>query len=332
MSEAAALQQPESLREIFDRYAKDIAKDFPQMAGRLAILDVKAGQWSGDIDLEKISFASDAEFKTFADGSQEINKQDTTAVWHCINPDLYILSFVEAMRFTRSLDQDRLFTLDHEIGHLVVQDAYTTAETASNHNFRECAADIFASLKHMQRFGIDPEFIDDLASKRASYFALAEEPTHFTTFALEALKPLLNKIDFSTLTPEKMTALSWRMAAEFSLHQKLIDNLSATFKNALSKLPEDSPFEDKLKAIADLICDDKTDYYPFRTGLVLLKPYLENQMRYTNGANIYLIGPYWDGVRQKLKEKEFQLAADELLFNIPVLKKEPAPQTSPPSP
>jgi hypothetical protein len=309
---AAQLGQ-KSLSKIFNSYAKKAVKDFPQLKGRLAILDVKAHDYHGEVDLEKSGFASDADFVRYlSNASQDAEKKATSKAKR--QGDFLLIVFNGAMKATGLHRRDVIKTLDHELGHLVVPDAFGGRNT----NFKECVADVFSCLRHIQRFSTDSNIIDRLAWKRAIHFVRYGEAGHFTSFALEALKPLQGKIDFNALTPQQMTELSWNIAAKFSLSESLAGRLKENFKSVKSKMSADLAAEAKMKLVADLICGD-VDYYTFKAGLAFLKPYFETGTGF-KGKKLYLGGSYWDSVQKTLKEKELKLAETGLFFNMPLAR------------
>ena len=301
-----------SLSEIFNRYAQEATKDFPQLEGRLAILDVSAHDYHGDVDLEKSGFASDAEFARYLSKVCQSSEDSATSKANRRSKHgLCLIVFNGAMKATGLPERDIMKTLDHELGHFVVPNALGGGDTESNFNFRECAADVFSCLKHLQRFGAGSNIIDRLAWKRAIKLVLHGEAGHFTSFALEALKSLQDKIDFKALTPQQVTALSWNIAAKFSLPQNLVKHLDETFETVRSKIAKGMAVEEKLKLVADLLRDE-VDYHTFKSGLAHLKPHLETGTGF-KGKTLNLSGEYWDGVRKALAEKEARLAKSNVI-------------------
>jgi hypothetical protein len=305
-----ALQKP--LSEIFNLYAKEAAKDFPQLKGRFAILDVAAHDYHGDVDVKKSGFASDTEFADYLSKvCQSSEGGNTSKAKRRLKHGFCLIAFKGFMPVIHCAEQDLMRTLDHELGHLVVPDALGGAKTQSHTNFKECAADIFSCLKHIQRFGAGSNLIDKLAWKRAINLVSYGEIDHFTSFALDALRPLLDKIDVKALTPQQMTDLSWNIAAKFSLPENLIQQLDAAFKTVKSKVTKGAAVEERLKPVADFLCGDVDDHV-FRAGLAYLKPYLETGTGF-KGKSVDLSGDYWDMVRKTLAEKEPKLVKNNAI-------------------
>lgn len=295
------LQKP--LREIFNLYAREAVRDFPHLEGKFAILDVAAHDYHGEVDLKKSGFASDTEFADYLSKvCQSSEGGGTSRAKRLLKHGFCLIAFNGFMPVTHCAEQDLIRTLDHEFGHLVVQDALGGAKTQSHTNFKECAADVFSCLKHLQRFGTGSNLVEKLAWKRAINLVSYGEIGHFTTFALEALKPLQDKIDFKSLTPQQMANLSWDIAAKFALPESRIQQLDEAFKTVKSKVTKGAAVEERLKPVADFLCGE-VDYHVFRAGLAYLKPYLETGTGF-KGKPLDLSGAYWDGVRKTIREKE----------------------------
>jgi hypothetical protein len=303
--------EQKNLRAIFNLYAQKAVQDFPELEGRLAILDVAGHEYHGAVDMQKSGFDSELEFVRFlAMKSRHAEKRDTS--YATCHKSFCLIVFNDAMRMTGKYNRDVLKTLNHELGHLVVPGGIGGEKTETNANFKEAAADVFACLRHR-----GDDIIDRLAWKRAINFIGHAETEHFTSFALENLKTLRQKTDFKTLTPQQAVELSLTIAKKYSLTEKQIGQLKRDFTPVKAKMTKGMSVEAKMKLVADLVCGDVADE-SFRAGLAFLKPYFETGVS-LKGKTLDLASPYWNGVRKTLKEKELKLPGDNVI-KFPRLK------------
>lgn len=88
-------------------------------------------------------------------------------------------------RYTKEMQA--VFTLDHEIGHLVLRNGF-----ASDAHKAESAAEAFAMLRHIQRYGKDTDQLGDMAGRVAASIVLFSDTEHYTT---EAVQRAIKKAD-----------------------------------------------------------------------------------------------------------------------------------------
>jgi len=135
-------------------------------------------------------------------------------------------------RFTREMDI--IFTLDHEIGHHIVKNGHPTSRFfgASPH-LTESAADAFAMLRHIQRFGKNTDQAGNLAQKVAGYAVLFADTEHYTTNALQrAIKVADEMGDYIFSLPLHQTAeLAAKIAAESELDRKALKRIRDAYKS-----------------------------------------------------------------------------------------------------
>ncbi|MFN7113761.1 MAG: hypothetical protein ACK4PK_05310 [Alphaproteobacteria bacterium] len=204
------------------------------------------------------------------------------------------------------------FILNHEIGHIVT--ATGLPDRAKSATLHEATADVFASLRHIQRFGRQTGAIEDLLLQRAQRLVSlhgARHPEHFSSFALEKLLEKLPALDAEYLTPQQTAALASRIATEHTPNDRIVNKLSRAF----------IPFKDMLAAgaggdsayrVLTAIVLGSTDRDIFKWGAPVLRGYIDGRLGdmrvgkdYVRVSSIPFAGTYWDTVRQQITEKEF---------------------------
>jgi hypothetical protein len=110
-------------------------------------------------------------------------------------------------KYTREMDA--LFILDHELAHHIVKNAFPDTMHVSP-LAAESAADAFAMLRHIQRFGKDTNSAGNLSALRASWFLLYGKGGYYTSDALDGAMAAAEKMGdkFSTLPLEDTARLA----------------------------------------------------------------------------------------------------------------------------
>lgn len=118
-----------------------------------------------------------------------------------------------------------VYVLDHEIGHHVVKNG-------RNHgrHLGEAAADAYASLRHIQRYGQATDFFDYL--NKASMVVLGHSPIHYTRDTMMRVKELAWEQDISKLSLQETAALAERIAQESHIEQRKLDKIANAFSGA----------------------------------------------------------------------------------------------------
>lgn len=126
-----------------------------------------------------------------------------------------------------------VYVLDHEIGHHVVKNG-------RNHgrHLGEAAADAYASLRHIQRYGQATDFFEYL--NKASMLVLGHSRIHYTRDTMMRVKELAWEQDISKLSLQETAALAERIAQETHLEQRKIDKVAKAFMGA------EKTYEEKL--------------------------------------------------------------------------------------
>ncbi len=133
-----------------------------------------------------------------------------------------------------------LHIFDHEIGHLVVKGGYPDFE--SEGHLGECAADAYAMLRHIQRFGLQSGFFEYY--KRADQVVLGISPIHYTNIVNEKVKQVAESRDISRLSLRETAKLAGEIAMIYALTPAILQKISAAFCHVQAccrRLPDNDP-------------------------------------------------------------------------------------------
>lgn len=93
------------------------------------------------------------------------------------------------------------FEFDHELGHMLTR---AGRDLAGGTNPRaECAADAYATLRAIQRFGADAPHLRAMAAYRARALITCNARDHVTAPLIDAILSDAARMDFSQLTPDE---------------------------------------------------------------------------------------------------------------------------------
>lgn len=130
------------------------------------------------------------------------------------------------MDYPRSTPEMRaLYVLDHEIGHHVV-----TNGRGQGYHLGENAADAFATLRHIQRFGKETDFFK--FSAKASAIVLGTSPIHYTSNVFERVKQMSEEMDIESLSLKETAELAAKVAQENHNDPKTLNRLTQAFQGA----------------------------------------------------------------------------------------------------
>lgn len=126
---------------------------------------------------------------------------------------------LEKLKYRTSI---KTFIFDHEAGHLVCPHAQ-----APDHNFAECSADAYATLRYIQRFGVNHDFLNEQRSSRLMAFLCdpKENAGHFTSPVTEHILKDADKVDFSQFSPQETVTLASRYAEKYALSTRRLQAL-----------------------------------------------------------------------------------------------------------
>ncbi|MFH1159002.1 MAG: hypothetical protein V1721_09040, partial [Pseudomonadota bacterium] len=114
---------------------------------------------------------------------------------------------------------------DHEIiGHLAVKNGHSSLGPA---HLSECAANAYAALRHIQRFGKETEFFERF--NFADHVVLGFSPIHYTDPVVERVKQLAAETNISALSLRETAELAGKIALECRLSDETLKKIRTAF-------------------------------------------------------------------------------------------------------
>ena len=280
----------------FNAAARKAAADHPALRRSAAFIDARSNGWIADDKLiEKI--IDEDEMETIEDVVKSAKRLKT--------------SFSQAVKLDRSReahaiifhpDRHPLFSpqpgviddtgsFDHETGHVLAPDFHDT--------LGENAADAYAMLRRLQRFGPDEADADYCGWKRALAFAITGATSHLTTFTVDKIVLDAKTADFISLSPKETAAIARAYAKAHTPDDKALKQLAKAFAPVKGKKAN----EETLREIARITLAAKAGSDIFYIGSrILEKPLTEKSVRF-NGRTIALKGRYWGDIAARLDKK-----------------------------
>ena len=332
-------RKAKSLSDIFNEFARDSAERFPTSKGRLLIIDTNENVYYGadDLDLKKAGYREDLVEK-------KVNEwMNADLVQTCADSEdnklnLYMIMYNEPVPKSQhtsvplKTEKEILFTMDHELGHLVIK---KPAMKGENKQYRtlvdENIADAFAVIRHYQRSGMKSDYhpliIDPWA--RAAGLVLHGDTTHFTTTMHEEIDKLKGKIDYSALSPQQTIELARRFGTAYSPSASAVNRLYTKLKPVRELFEEHPRSALWMKKLVDITLDLKNDDYTFRICKMTLEGFMDGR-KDAYGASIKITGPYWDQVKKDLATMDERRKKEGIAFNLDVsLQPPPNDQIAP---
>jgi len=121
-----------------------------------------------------------------------------------------------------------LFVLDHELGHRILRNG--SYANASSRHHAECAADAYAMLRHIQRFGKDTNFVKNYAGRRSNLLVLYGDTKHYSKFTVDRVIELARETDVTGLSLQETAELAAKIADDTHLDGVQLQKLYDTFR------------------------------------------------------------------------------------------------------
>lgn len=324
-----------SLKETFNDVVQEALQNHPRaLAGRFVFINIPEKQVIQDVSPDKTRFRTQEQVDSFVNSVSSQIVQSGSSAAALFEPRLGIkaLAFTPLpFRLFTTKDQpyemEALATVYHELGHLIAPNAMGAQQPALAEN----VADIYGIFRHLQKYGDESKAIEVGSWSRAFRFVLTGQGDHFTTLSIDALPKLLEKLDVNALTPDQTANLASRIALQYTPNVDVMKNVAGSFQNVLPTIMRKRSFEAGLKEIADVTLASDQAYFTFRIGSSALKRFLDGKVNFDVETQtqlfgeqvsdytgpIKLEGEYWDGVRQKMKERSEQLEREGVLLGMP---------------
>jgi hypothetical protein len=313
-----------SLSHIFNKEVQRALQDYSHLRGKFAFVNNADKTMVYDIDPAVSGFRSKRQLERYLlDAAAQSSKAGPfSSKDPNLNLSIIAYSPLPISLFTRGADsaeKEALAIFDHELGHLVVKGSMASRDPT----YRECAADAFSIIRHMQRYGTQTDIISIISWRRAFDFVTSGNPEHFTTLAVDELDRLKSRIDFQEMTAEQIKDLAMRIALNHTPHPDISNNAAMAFAPVRQTLQQTrGNLEMALRTLAEITLDYKDDYHIFKIGSTILQSFLDGKIANDKGP-MQLKGQFWDDVRHELKEQSDNLAKNHVLMGMPVIGQTP---------
>jgi len=292
---------PTTLRDVFNREVATAIADFPELKGRFVFINIPDDQTIASIEQGRTLLAAPEQFNYVAAqiaGSAKASGTSLATKVKAANLDVLAFMPLPYSIFAgrdQSGEMEAVAEFNHELGHLVVDGAFSAADTC----YKETAADVFAALRHIQRYGDDSRATSKAGWYRAFDFIMTGDAGHFSTFGLDALAALqADGTNIAALTPSQTAALAKTIADDHAPDADAQARLTAAFKPAREVMQESREVQTCLKEIARLSLETEEED-TFRTGERALRHFLNGQV-----PTMPLTGHEWDDIRKKIAARK----------------------------
>ena len=314
-----------SLNALLSTFVREAEAAFPEIRGQLVLYNVRRGDYhaSPAFNAAARGFRSRSKFEHYI-ANHEVAKdaraqKDTIAAYAFREkkPKLFLIMFNEKVQnkelhnLSPKRAQELLATLDHELAHLVIKEAYNEENDRHGNYVEEHVAEAYAQLMHYKRFGTDGHYADgtgalDLA--RSFVFKQSDMQSHFYYLTIKKIVECRHLINFSELKQADIADLARRFAIKNTPSNAQMQDIDEAFAatrkayrggglaagmRALAKVAHETPHPHVARVSIDLFLDIKKQF------------------------GFKLQGDEWDRLRHSIKELDFTLAQDDILYRVP---------------
>lgn len=304
-----------ALLRVFNTFAREALRDYPQLKGRLALYNASTRSWHSLPGCGKGKGAPTQHLV------MEATSNDEGFTAFAVPTDEYaLIAYHVSDRKARTMAsisdawrREILATLEHELGHLV---APAGIYSRYGDNFSECVADAFAFIRQQQKYRDVQRPLKATAWIRTHEFVLDRESLHFTLPVLSELHAMLQEYDLSRLTPSQSANLAYRLARQYACTKRQVRRLMRVFAPA-RRICKRRGLKAALKKCAQIMLARrrKDAALIYAVGSALLRPYLDREVeliativRKRDAERLRLEGSFWDEVREKIAWRDEELA------------------------
>lgn len=322
-----------SLSRLMHDFVREAEQAFPSLRGQLVLYNVRRHDYyvSQAFNAAARGFRSRSKFEHYI-ANHEVAaeariKKDTIAAYAVREkkPRLSLIMFNEKVHnkeiksLTAKRTQALLLTLDHELAHLAIKDAYNEENDRHGNLVEENVAEAYAQLMHYKRFGINGHYADgsgtlDLA--RAFVFQDSGLQTHFYYPAVRKIVACRTLINFDDLTAADIADLARRFAIKYTPSNAQMEDLNTAFKSC-RKAYRSGGIPAGMRALAAVA---ETTPHP-HVARISVDLFLDLSAQYATK----LQGPQWDDIRLRINTLDAALAQDNVLYRIPKRTQAPMP-------
>lgn len=314
-----------SLNALLHDFVQAAEKAFPELRGQLVLYNVRRHDYhvSKAFNAAARGFRSRSKFEHFISNhevAQDARVQKDSIAAYAVRekkPALSLIMFNEKVQnkelnaLSSKRQQELLMTLDHELAHLTIKDAYNEDNDRHGNMVEETVAEAYAQLMHYKRFGTSGHYATgtgalDLA--RGFLFHDSDLQTHFYYPAIKKIVECRYLINFNALKPADLADLARRFAIKYTPSNAQMEDIDNAFARcrkayrgggvaagmkALAAAAQDTPHPHVARICVDLFID--------------LSPQYAAKMQ----------GPEWDSLRASIKALDKTLDGDAILYRIP---------------
>ncbi|MCE9507047.1 MAG: hypothetical protein K8R48_01865 [Alphaproteobacteria bacterium] len=290
----------------FDRAVAEAYEMFPHIDGSVFFVDVNAHNiiYPDPEGRTRILAAINGNDSIREDLNTEVHRHKDEKSSSCMQLKIgkkevyFLLLYLEkdlqsALEEKRNVAQNQHLVFDHELAHALIPNAH-------GHNVRcESTADVYAALRHFQRYGTQTYTIETLMQRRAALAFINQDAAHFTSQALETALSFKNQFDFKTLKPLEIASMAAYIGSKGSITGKELKSLSYHF-NKLKGVADDVKNDQPLRKFAEQVFSARSPAMT-KWGKVALQAFLDGKIHLaTDKRRLSLHGPYWDNVRHAM--------------------------------
>lgn len=320
MTAATATQRLPGQRFEFNKAAAQAVKDHPELADNTVFINLTTGERTGKLGV-RIKARLSKKFREYvAQATDKANKASRGSAHSVTSDGLHAIAMTTGRPFgivagkKTNDEMDALFAFNHELGHLVVPAGrpgvgpYFEKLFEMSPALHEAAADAYAVIRHLQKYGKDSGPVNHSSLRRAMDVIHHDTPEYYTAFTIEAVLADKEKIAAAKLTPEQTVEAAEKYAQRYVPSAEQIEAMRKDFallKGELYKVSKGNlaPF----KKLAEITLDEKSSPMTFYLGNRILGAFLGQTL---NGAE-------WQEIAKKLHAKEAVVTLNTLFPEKP---------------
>jgi hypothetical protein len=298
-----------SLSFDFNKAAEKIRHDFPQLKDALFVDSSNYDLAALELNKKFRTRNDMVHFQNKLAAAKSYQEASATRYFSPLDTLIYHPNVLQDTGIADKRDFIQAMAVEHETGHLLVPDAMGGPSSTL---YKECAADSFAAIRHLQSLGPNPD-TSDLESwiwMRAFRVAQGGHPDHVTITALNQIVEDSKTIDFSKLTPEETIQAAEKYARTYAPSEDDLEQSMSAYKGKSFKLYSGAPIGNIAnieKFISTALATSNS--FVFQIGAQAFEPFLHPEGFTFKGIEIALPKEKREELRDALAEKakEFKL-------------------------